>query len=61
MPNFELQLKERICQFFEEHPGVVPDLFEFIEWLYDILFWEDVAKRDELVKEGKRNEYRRIF
>lgn len=52
--SLELELKAMMYRYFEEHPGVVPDLFEFIEWLYDTLFWEDVAKRDELVKEAKR-------
>lgn len=44
MPMFEIELQERIYQFFEEHPGVVPDLYEFVEWLYDILFWENANK-----------------
>ena len=46
MPQFEIELQERIYQFFEEHPGVVPDLYEFAEWLYDILFWERAKKND---------------
>lgn len=51
--SLELKLKERIDQYFDEEPIIVPTLYEFAEWLYDTLFWEDVAKRD---KEAKKNE-----
>ena len=47
--SLELKLKERIDQYFDEEPIIVPTLFEFIEWLYDILFWE---KENERVKEA---------
>lgn len=42
--SLELELKEMMYRYFEEHPDVVPDLFEFVEWLYDILFWENANK-----------------
>lgn len=44
--SLELELKERIYQFFEEDPDIVPDLYEFAEWLYDILFWERAKKNE---------------
>lgn len=42
--SLELQLKERINQYFEEEPIIVPTLYEFAEWLYDKLFWERAKK-----------------
>ena len=43
--SFELQLKERINQYFDEEPSIVPTLYEFAEWLYDKLFWEEAKKK----------------
>ena len=36
--SLELQLKEKINQYFDEEPIIVPTLYEFISWLYDQAF-----------------------